>query len=223
ATGILQVACDERRARLSFSRGRLIYAEHKSLGATLGAYLVTRGLMARREYERLAETVRDRRDRSPMLTFVEQAVVAGVLDVEQASAILSGQVERNFVAVFAWDRLECRFVADEPMVERGPRFPSDLEALVLQGIRLRFDEAAVRAHLASRCDMYPRIDASADLARTFRFQPAELAAARAIDGERTVDELLGSDDLDRKATAHVLLALKLAQQIEWSEARGGPG
>lgn len=223
ATGILEVVCDERSARLSFARGRLIFAEHKSLGATLGAYLVTRGLMARAEYQRFAEALRDNKGRSPMLSFVEQAVVAGVLDVEQASSILAGQVERNFVDLFAWDRLECRFTADEQAVERGPRFPSDLEALVMQGIRLRFDAGDARTHLASRRDMYPRVDSSADLARVFRLQPAEVRAMRAIDGERTVQQLLEADELDAKAVAHVLLALKLAQQIEWAEARGEPG
>lgn len=223
ATGILEVTCDERRARVSFLRGRLVFAEHKSLGGTLGAYLVTRGLMSRGEYHRLAELVRGRGGRSPMLSFVEQAVVAGALDVEQASAILAGQVERNFIALFAWDRLECRFTADEQAIERGPRFPSDLEALVLQGVRLRFDEAAVRAHLASRRDMIPRVDAGPELARTFRLQPGEVQAAKAIDGERTVQQLFESPGVDRKATAHVLLALKLAQQIEWTEAHGGDG
>jgi hypothetical protein len=223
ATGILEVECDERRARLSFARGRLIFAEHKSLGATLGAYLVTRGLMARAEYQRFAEGVRDSKDRSPMLSFVEQAVIAGVLDVEQASAILAGQVERNFVELFAWDRLECRFTADEQTVERGPRFPTDLEALIMQGIRLRFDAADARAHLASRRDMYPRVDTSGDLARVFRLQPAEIRAARALDGERTVQQLFEAGGNDPKAMAHVLLALKLAHQIEWAEACGDPG
>jgi hypothetical protein len=223
ATGILEVVCDDRRARVSFARGRLIFAEHKSLGATLGAYLVTRGLMARAEYQRFAEGVRDHGDRSPMLSFVEQAVVAGVLDVEQASSILAGQVERNFVDLFAWDQPECRFNADEQAVERGPRFPCDLEALVLQGIRLRFDAEDVKAHLASRRDMYPKVDSSTDLVRVFRLQPAEMRAASAIDGERTVQELLEPGRVDEKAMAHVLLALKLAQLIEWAEARGEPG
>src|SRR5690606_23193673 len=105
---------------------------------TLGAYLVTRGLMSRAQYQALAEQVRVDSGRSPMLTLVERAIVAGVLDVEQASAILAGQVERNVVELFGWEAIECRF-REDAAVERGPRFPSELEALVLQGIRGRFD------------------------------------------------------------------------------------
>lgn len=223
ATGILEVTCDARLARISFARGRLTYAEHRSLGATLGAYLVTRGLMSRAQYQALAEQVRVDSGRSPMLTFVERAIVAGALDVEQASAILAGQVERNVVELFAWDVVECRFREDAAAVEGGPRFPSELEALVLQGIRGRFDVDAVREHLGARIDMYPLVLArDADLVQTFRLQSAELRAARAMDGERTVNALFEESELDTRATAQVLLALKLAQQIQWSEARGGP-
>lgn len=223
ATGILEVTCEARQARISFERGRLLYAEHRSLGATLGAYLVTRGLMSRTQYQAIAEQVRVDSGRSPMLTFVERAIVAGALDVEQASAILAGQVERNVVELFAWEVVECRFREDPAAVERGPRFPSELEALVLQGIRGRFDVDAVRRHLGPRIDMYPRVVARpADLVQTFRLQSAELRAARAMDGERTVSALLETSELDTRATAHVLVALKLAQQIQWSEDRGGP-
>ncbi len=223
ATGVLEIEDGERRARLAFSRGRLVFAEHKSLGATLGAYLVGRGLVSRTQYQRIAEHIRERADRSPMLAFVEQAVVVGALDVEQASSILAGQVERNFVDLFAWDHFECRFNSDD-RVESGPRFPCDLEALVLQGIRARFDVAAVREHLGGRQDMYPRLLAPpADLVRTFRLQPPELKAVRVLDGERSVRALLATEGLDAKATAHVLLALKLAQQIEWCEKPGEEG
>jgi hypothetical protein len=226
ATGVLSVACDERKARISFHRGRIVFAEHRSLGGTLGAYLVTRGLMSRATYHRLVELARmdAREDRSPMLRFIEQAVVAGVLDVDRASTIIAGQVERNVVALFAWKTLECRFDTDPRSVEGGPRFPCDLEPLIVQGIRSRFDVPAVRAHLASRRDMYPRLQGeAADVVRAFRFQPAEVLAVRSLDGERTVDELFDDSGLDPVATAHALLALKLAQQIEWSEVRGASG
>lgn len=224
ASGVLEVACDERKARLSFFRGGLVFAEHKSLGSTLGAYLVERGLVTRAQYERIAQHVRERSDRSPMLSFVEQAVVVGALDVEQASTILAGQVERNFVDLFAWERFDCRFTADELAVERGPRFPCDLEALVLQGIRARFDAAAIQKHLEPRSDMYPKAEVStADLVRVFRLQPAELRAARMLTGERTVRELFDASGADAKAVGHVLLALKLAQQIEWAEVPGEEG
>ncbi len=220
ATGVLDVASGEQRARLAFSRGRLLFVEHKSLGATLGAYLVTRGVMSRAKYQELAEQVRVRTDRSAMLAFVESAVMAGALDVEQASSILSGQVERNYVELFTWERFDCRFTADES-VEQGPRFPCDLEAMTLQGIRGRFDAPAVRRHLAAREDMFPRLAGSAaDLVRVFRLQPQELAAARALDGTRSLRALFEAKTLDSKATAHVVLALVLAQQIEWSNGRG---
>ena len=223
ATGVLEVTDGERKARLSFSRGRLVFAEHKNLGATLGAYLVSRGVMSRSRYQEIAEHVRDKPGVSPMLAFVERAVAVGALDVERASSILSGQVERNFVELFAWDAFDCRFTNDE-QVEAGPRFPADLEALVLQGIRSRFDVASARRHLASREDLFPKALApAADLVRAFRLQPEELRVLRMLDGQRSVRALFASDVLDPRATAHVLLALKLAQQLEWSEVPGAPG
>jgi tetratricopeptide (TPR) repeat protein len=225
ATGLLEVASDDRKARLSFSRGRLVFAEHKSLGSTLGAYLVSRGVLSRAQYQKVAEHVRHRTDRSPMLAFVEQAVVAGMLDVEQASTVVAGQVERNVVELFGWDTFDCRFTADEQSVEAGPRFPCELEPLVLQGLRARFDLAKARAHLASREDLYPRLEVPAgDLVRTYGLQPAELKAARMLTGERSVRQLFDpACGLDPTATAHLLLVLKLAQQIEWAESPGATG
>jgi tetratricopeptide (TPR) repeat protein len=224
ATGVLEVSCDDRRARLSFSRGRLVFAEHKSLGSTLGAYLVTRGYLTRAQYQRVAEHVRQVSDKSAMLVFVENAVTMGLLEVEQANSIVAGQVERNFVELFAWERFDFSFLADDESVEKGPRFACDLEALVMQGIRARFDTEAIKPLLESRMTFYPKTVASAaDLVRTFRLQPAELRVARALNGEKTTAQIFEVPGLDPKAAAHVLLVLKLAQQVEWATGPGEEG
>jgi hypothetical protein len=66
ATGVLQVISEDKKARLTFLRGKLIFVEHRSLGGTLGAWLVTRSLISRAQYHEIAEMVRDDPGPSPM-------------------------------------------------------------------------------------------------------------------------------------------------------------
>lgn len=224
ATGVLELSCDEDRARLSFDRGQLVHAEHRSLGRTLGAYMVERGLISRSDYEEVAASLRGRPHASPMVSFVETAVSRGLLEVERANALLAGQVERNVLAVFDWPSFEVGFTADSVTVEQGPRFPIELEALVLGGLRTRLGLPALRAQLDSRMAQYPRTMRSpAELISQLRLQPAELRSARALDGTRSVAELLEAPELDAEATARVLLVLKLVLDLEWAESPGGPG
>jgi hypothetical protein len=224
ATGVLELSCDEDRARLSFDKGQLVLAEHKSLGRTLGAYMVERGMISRADYEELAHSLKGRPHASPMVSFVEAAVSRRLVEIGHANALLAGQVERNVLAILDWPRFEVRFTADNLTVEQGPRFPVELEALVLSGVRTRLGLPALRAHLDSRMAQYPRTTRpTAELIAQLRLQPAELRATRALDGKRSVAELLEAPELEAEATARVLLVLKLALDLEWSETPGGPG
>lgn len=224
ATGILEVSCDEDRARISFDKGEVVYAEHKSLGRTLGAYMVERGMLSRSQYEELAATLRGRAHASPMISLVEAAVGRRLLEGDRADALLTGQVERNFLAVFDWPSFEVRFTADKLTVEQGPRFPLEIQALVLSGMRTRLSLPAMRQHLEPRMEQYPRaMRSSADLLAQLRLQPAELRAARALDGTRSVRALLEAPELEVEAAARVLLTLKLALTLAWSDSPGGFG
>src|SRR5690349_3733911 len=109
ATGVLQVTGGDRKARLTFLRGKLVFVEHKSLGATLGAWLVSRGVITREQYHVVAEHVREHPGASPMVSFVEHAVSTGLIEIDEATTILSGQVERNYLELFTWDEYELRF------------------------------------------------------------------------------------------------------------------
>lgn len=216
ASGVLQVVGDDRKARLTFLRGKVVFVEHRSLGGTLGAWLVTRSMITREQYQEIAEHVREHPGASPMVSFVEYAVARGFLEMDDASAILAGQVERNFLELFTWDAFELRFTEDESMVERTPRFPCDLDALLLVGIRAGFDAEALRAHFAPRDAFCPSpLVQVSDLIARFRFDADELKVVRLLNGERTVRELFASRSLEPAAVGRVLLALRMSGHMEW--------
>lgn len=223
ASGMLEVHATDQRARLSFARGIVVFAEHKSLGRTLGTYLVDHALLTRQRYEDLARDLGREGHQSAMVAFVELAVSKGAIPVDQASGILQGQVERNVVALFEWDRFDCRFHAGEELLKGVPRFPVELHALVMQGVRKRFTRQAATDELADRFDAYPAVRTTpADLVRLFKLQSAELRVARALDGQSSLGDLWENAALDPGATAAVILTLHLAGEIAWSAQRGGP-
>lgn len=225
STGVLEVRGEpDLKARLSFWKGQLVHVEHKSLGATLGAYLVDRGRLTREQYVEIAKEIHGKALTSPMMTFVERAVSRRLIEVEDANALLQGQVERNFVSLFDWRGLEAVFAADEVAVAEGPRFPCEIEALILEGIRRKFDPAAVERHLGSRMSQYPKLLGSpSDLVAVLRLEPAEMRLLRRLDGEHPVVELLAVPEPERTKLARLLLALKLSQRIEWREGEGERG
>jgi tetratricopeptide (TPR) repeat protein len=225
STGVLEVRGEpDRKARLSFWKGQLVHAEHKSLGGTLGAHLVERGKLTREQYVEIAKQIHGKTMTSPMMTFVERAVSRRLIEVEDANALLQGQVERNFISLFDWEGLEAVFAADEMAVVDGPRFPCEVEALVLEGIRRKFDPAAVERHLGSRMSQYPKLlGAPSDLVAVLRLEPREMRLLKRLDGGRSVAELLDVPEPERTQLARLLLALKLSQRIEWRESEDERG
>ncbi len=232
ATGVLEVSCDKDRARLTFAKGELVFVEHKSLGRTLGAYVIERGLLSRGQYEELAAELRVSSVSGPLLAFVELGVGRGYFEPDFAHGLVQGQIERNFVLMFDWPKFVFRFVAEKttsdrplpagvPPKKRGLRFECQLEALVLQGIRRRFDATTARKALRSRWDEFPRlVGAPSEMVRSFRLRPSELTVLRQLDGRKTVSELFAEPGLERESTGWALLALKLAGKLEWSAALG---
>jgi len=224
ATGVLEVTCESDRAQLLFAKGELVFVEHKSLGRTLGAYVIERGLLSREQYEELAAELRSLEALRPLLAFVELGVTRGFIEPEFAHGLVQGQVERNFVLMFGWPKLSVRFIAQKPRASekaRGPRFECQLEALVLQGIRRRFDAKSARQALQSRWGEFPMLVAPAsEMVRTFRLRPSELTVLRQLDGKKSVAELFNQPGLERDSTGWALLALRLAGKLEWAAALG---
>jgi tetratricopeptide (TPR) repeat protein len=222
ASGVLEVQCDERRARLSFSRGVLVYCEHKSLGSTLGSYLVDHGYLERRRYEQLVLEMGRDAHHSAMVAFVELAISRGALAVDQANSILQGQVERNFVGLFEWERFDCRFHAGEDVLRGLPRFPCEIEALALQGVRRRFHRDAVAEELADKFDKFPILRSPpAELVRPFRLQSNELKAARLLDGSTSLSDLWELSDLDSDPLSWIMLIMHASGELAWAESAGG--
>lgn len=174
STGILDVRSEADRALLYFRQGTLVMVEQSSLGRTIGAHLVERGLLGRRRYREIAAAVAQAKPESPLLSFMERTIQEGVLEPSMASAIVSAQVERNFILALGWESDYCRFQASDAVLEGQPVFPCSLQVVVLEGLRQYLGPAEKAELLARYGPRTPRLTASADeVAREFRLQPRE--------------------------------------------------
>ena len=181
-TGILDVRGETDRALLYFRGGRLVFVEQSNLGRTIGAYLVDNLVVSREQYQTLVAAVANDPGPSPLLTFMERAIGEGLIEHGVANAILSSQVERNFIRTLGWDADYCRFSPETQVLVGQPVFPCSLQVLVLQGLRAHLGEGE-RAELLGRYgSRLPRLgSAPGDLAREFRLQPREERFLRELD------------------------------------------
>jgi len=190
-TGILDVRGEAERALMYFRGGRLVFVEQSNLGRTIGAFLVDNLVVSREQYQTLVAAVANDPGPSPLLTFMERAIAEELVAHSVAHAILSAQVERNFIRALGWDADYCRFSPETQVLEGQPVFPCSLEVLVLQGLRAHLgpDE---RAELIGRYGpRLPRLARSpGDLAREFRLQPREERFLRELDAFTPLAEQL---------------------------------
>ena len=215
-TGVLDVRSESERALIYFKMGRLVFVEQSNLGRTIGAYLVDQGLLTRLQYQTVAASIAGKQHVSPMMAFMESAIGAGLIDVSVANAVLSAQVERNFIRTLGWNAEYCRFQPNSTVLEGKPLFPCVLEVVVLEGLRAHLgpDE---RSELLGRYGMrLPRLARSpADLAREFRLQPREERFLRELDHFERLHDQLG-DDADAKLT--LVVALHFSGRLSFSRA-----
>ena len=97
-------------------------------------------------------------------------------------------------------------ITGEDVLRGLPRFPCEIEALALQGIRRRFHRDAVAEELADKFDKFPVLRSPpAELVRPYRLQSNELKAARLLDGSTSLSALWELSDLDSDPLSWIML------------------
>lgn len=217
-TGILDVRGEAERALLYFRGGRLVFAEQSNLGRTIGAYLVDNLVISREQYQALVAAVASDPGPSPLLTLMERAIGEGLIAHTVANAILSSQVERNFIRALGWDADYCRFSPETQVLEGHPVFPCSLEVLVLQGLREHLGDAEKAELIGRYGGRLPRLARSpGDLAREFRLQPREERFLRDLDHFTPLSEQL--PDLAGSELC-LIIALHFSGRLSFSRSEG---
>ncbi|MEA2752007.1 MAG: hypothetical protein QOI41_6150 [Myxococcales bacterium] len=227
-SGALDVAGPSARVRLFVEDGHVVFADEGTVGETLGRILVREHVLTQEQYGAAIEWMSDLRSAGKTAKLGEVFVELGLLTREQVIAALSAQVQQKVMRALAWSSATFRFLESHGPLELSDRFVTVIEPLVIAALRLadreRIDALLSQArprYAALRGDRLPgggstKLESIARV-NAFRLAAAEDAFARALDGSRTVAELLAEADepeagrIDRGV---VLAALLLTDALD---------
>jgi len=207
STGLLAVNAENVTTLVYFDGGRLVYAEEGALGETLGRLLVSSGALTAEQYAHAVDMMAAQTVNAESLKMGEVLVQLGYVTVETVQRGLLAQVRRRVSRLIEWERLAWDFDHGAEYLEGVPSQPMRVERLVLEGIRLFYDEPRMAELLEAFRSGHLMLRASVQLiAGCFALTPAEQALLASIDGTRTTEAWLA----ERAAEGSWALASALA-------------
>ncbi len=209
-TGVLEVRRADARAFLYVDRGEPVFAEHGTLGDTLGRLLLRRGTITSDQYGEIIRVMTSQLVDNEQMRFGEVAVELGYLSHEQMREALAAQVREKILTCIEWESAERVFVRGGDALEGIARFPCPVDAIVLDALRGFHDESRVHAILEPHLDRYVAVAwESAELEQRLRLTGAERRFVRLVRGRKKLRSLLAApgdgDSMARLAAALVLL------------------
>jgi hypothetical protein len=226
--GALDVLGPSARVRLFVEEGNVVFADEGTVGETLGRILVREHVLTQDQYATAIEWMSDLRSAGRSAKLGEVFVELGLLTAEQVSAALSAQVQQKVMRALAWSGSTFRFIESHGPLDIADRYTAAIEPLVIAALRLadreRIDALLSQArprYAALRRDPAPgggstKLESIARV-NAFRLPAAEDAFARALDGSRTVGELLDEVDVPKAPPVDrgvVLAALLLTEALD---------
>lgn len=196
--------------------GSPVFAEHGTLGKSLGRLLLDEGKLSEEQYgqaiRRMAEEVRQ--DQQKRLG--EVLLELGFLRPNELFAALQRQVREKLLACFQWDPLE-------HSVEHGIRVLEDVamlecqavEPLLVEGIRRYCPEERVWTALDPIRDRHVRLLLSpAEVVSIYGLSPDDADLVGKLDGTRTVAQVCAESSLGTERAAQLLWALRMGRAID---------
>ena len=215
ATGVLEIDAGGQRTGFYLREGVTVFAEAGTVGDTLGRVLVRAGTITEAQYGAILRRMTDALVHDELMRFGEVAVELGILSPEDVSAGLARQVRAKLARCLQLDHGRWVFRDDPDAVARVARFPCPLGPALIEALA---DPAEAARWVTRLAPLGAWVAALAEdvssIAERLALPPAALRVVRAMDGGRSLDEIVqpsapGAEA--RAATAATLLLLELAQ------------
>jgi CheY-like chemotaxis protein/tetratricopeptide (TPR) repeat protein len=188
ATGSLKLARGKVRKVVNILEGKPIWVESNLRNETLGAYLVSRGVL---EEEALGRAMRQARTTSRKLG--ETLVAMGLLDERAVLGALSGQVRLKLLGALRWPDGTFTWVPGDDFSGRVPLCPVGAVELSLSALR-RFTRAEdLTASLVPRVDQSLRLTPLGEQYRSTIEAVFGSSMLRVVLSGISLREALGSD------------------------------
>ena len=187
ASGVLDFRAADVPTRVFVEEGTPIFAEAGTHGETLGNVLVRERMITEEQFAAVVRRMTDALVDDENVRFGEVVVELGLLSKEEVESALATQVEKKIIGAIHRGEGEWTFAAGRDRVEGVARHPSPVRTLLLDAAA-NFSEERVAALVPG--DRFPRTARpTADVARDYGLDPAELAIVQRLDGTRSAREI----------------------------------
>src|SRR5258708_21846528 len=194
-TGTLFVANHGVEKKIFFSRGRVISSASNDPREYLGQFLMSHGYLTEPE---LAKAMEVQRQSNILLGKI--LVMIDVISEEDLLLLMRLKAEEEIYYIFLWREGEFHFLDDElPKMEIVP-LRVDVTGIIMEGTR-RSDEWLRIREIIPNETLVPVIEKPVELDEDeFEFDDAQRMIIQAIDGKRTIAELV----LESRSSAFVV-------------------
>lgn len=181
-SGSLRLSRDAVTKRVWLRDGVPVLTESSLPSESLGIQLLDAGRIAREDYARVVETVRQRGCREGAALLALELVAP-----QDLFAALKEQVRRRLLDCLGWPRGEFALDGEDAPATDAAAFRCDPIGLVQEGVAIHWPPARLRAALAPHLAQYPEA--------THRFAPLATRLHRDADVERLLAALDGQSPL----------------------------
>jgi hypothetical protein len=221
-TGVLTVHGPGVRTVVYFKEGQAVWAGEGAVDRTLGRMLLRDGVMDAEQYGAVIERMSEALAAGKELRFGEVAVELGYLKKEQVDEALREQVRRKITDCLSCEDADIEVRESAAEVAAVPQHKLSIEALVLHGIRLHWDDARTGPLVAALAKEKPRLRAdAAALATRFGLAVADMALLASIDGQRTTRALVDGSPLGADSAARLFAALVVLDAVSFPSTTHG--
>ncbi len=212
--GVVEVRAGDTEKQLYVRDGNVIFATSNNPEDRLGVYLLREGLMDREGFELIARQRSESTERAGVLM-----IKAGLLSPRQLREAVRKQVERIAWSFFEYEAGTVCFRIHEHRQSNQVTIQLPLRQMIYEGIRDRVSTTAALNRLGRLDIAYKQSWNGEDLI-DIGLTGEEFALLQALDGKRTLREIVGLDNEKTDLQIRLVYAfyvLKLARPVDPSD------
>ncbi len=217
-TGLLHLNQAERKKAIYFKSGYPIFVRSNLVRECLGNILAIKDLISEQECEESLQIVRETGKMQG-----EVLVEMGLLKPEQLPEVLRVQATEKLLEIFTWQRGTFHFSPAVSFKQSVTHIDLSPANIILQGIRINYNEAKVDQLLAPYLKSFPALSNNPH----YRFQDVELIQREAkilaeCNGRDSCEQILDRYPLSRFENKRLLASLLLVKLLEGHKRQLAP-
>lgn len=217
-TGALRITAGGQVTTIYLRDGVPVFAEHGSLGDTLGRILLREGRIDESQFSKAVDLITERLVDNEQLRLGEALIELGYLTADEIFEALRAQVRRKIAASFAWGNFYADFQEGDEHLEGVNDFSIPVHQAIIHGIKEEVSPLRLERALEPLREQYVRLRYPVEeVAARYQLADDEATVLMEIDGKRKVEQLRIKSKLDRVHVDQLLCALQLGGGLELAD------